>query len=243
MDEAELFKIYAETRDIALRNKIVEQYLFIAEMLAKKFVGRGVEYDDLFQVASLALIKGVERFDATQGVKFSTYITPTITGEIKNYFRDRSRLVHLPRRVNELKLRIRKAAEELAAETGKQPSAREIAEKLGVSEEEVVRVAEAGAVVSLDSPPPESEHGGDFHELVAAADDGALEELERRDVLESAMKGLRPAERAVIECRYLEGLSQTQTAKRLGVSQMYVSRLERKVLEKMRENLRKGMSE
>ncbi len=243
MDEAELFTTYAATHDLALRNKIVERYLYIAEMLAKKFVGRGVEYDDLYQVASLALIKGVERFDPSQGVKFSTFITPTITGEIKNYFRDHSRLVHLPRRVNELKLGIRKAAEELAMETGKQPGAREIASRLGVSEEEVVSIAEAGAVVSLDSPAPESERGGDFHELVAAADDGEIEVMEQRDVLESAMKGLRPCERSVIEYRYLEGLSQTETARRLGVSQMYVSRLERKVLGKLRENLKKGMAE
>ncbi len=243
MQEAELFTTYAATRDVSLRNEIVERYLYIAEMLAKKFVGRGVEYDDLYQVASLALIKGVERFDVSQGVKFSTFITPTITGEIKNYFRDRSRLIHLPRRVNELKLRIRKTAEELLAETGKQPTAREIAARLNVSEEEVVSIAEAGGVVSLDSPVPDSERGGDFHEVVAAADDGALEAVEQRDVLESAMKGLRPAERKVIEYRYLDGLSQTETAKRLGVSQMYVSRLERRVLEKMRETLKKGMAE
>lgn len=243
MDEAELFKTYARSHDLELRNQIVERYLYIAEMLAKKFVGRGVEYDDLYQVASLALIKGVERFDVSLGIKFSTFITPTITGEIKNYFRDRSRLVHLPRRVNELKLNIRKAAEELAAKTGKQPTAREIAAQLGLSEEEVVRVAEAGAVVSLDSPSSESERGGDFHEIVAAEDDGALEALERRDILESAMKDLRPGERSVIEYRYMEGLSQTETAQKLGVSQMYVSRLERKVLEKLRKTLGKVMSE
>ena len=96
MIETELFAAYRRTRDVALRNEIVEKNLYIAEVLAKKFVGRGVEYDDLLQVASLALIKGVDRFDETKGVKFSTFITPTITGEIKNYFRDRGRLVHLP---------------------------------------------------------------------------------------------------------------------------------------------------
>ena len=103
MNERELFSEYRRTRDVALRNEIVERYLYIAAVLAKKFVGRGVDYDDLYQVASLALIKGVERFDETLGLQFSTYITPTITGEIKNYFRDHSRLVHLPRKVSELR--------------------------------------------------------------------------------------------------------------------------------------------
>ena len=90
MNDEELFQKYRETGDIAIRNQIVEKYLYIASVLAKKFVGRGVEYDDLYQVASLALIKGVERFDERKGLKFSTFITPTITGEIKNYFRDQT---------------------------------------------------------------------------------------------------------------------------------------------------------
>ena len=98
MDENQLFQAYRQTHDVRLRNEIAEKYLFIASMIAKKFVGRGVDYDDLFQVASLALLKGIDRFDETKGLKFSTFITPTITGEIKNYFRDRSRLIHLPRR-------------------------------------------------------------------------------------------------------------------------------------------------
>ena len=117
MEDGELFKRYRETGDIADRNRIVEKYLYIASVLAKKFVGRGVEYDDLFQVASLALMKGVERFDESKGLQFSTFITPTITGEIKNYFRDRSRLVHLPRRVAELRVKIKRAADELLTET------------------------------------------------------------------------------------------------------------------------------
>ena len=132
MDETQLFQEYKKTHDVKLRNEIAEKYLFIASMIAKKFVGRGVEYDDLFQVASLALLKGIDRFDETKGLKFSTFITPTITGEIKNYFRDRSRLIHLPRRVAELRVSVKKAEEELTLENGKSPTAKEIAEKLGV---------------------------------------------------------------------------------------------------------------
>ena len=127
MNEEELLRKYRETGDIAIRNQIVEKYLYIASVLAKKFVGRGVEYDDLYQVASLALIKGVERFDERKGLKFSTFITPTITGEIKNYFRDRSRLVHLPRKVSELRVSIKREAEKFLAETGRNATAKELA--------------------------------------------------------------------------------------------------------------------
>ncbi len=241
MQEAELFEKYRESGDIALRNEIVEKYLYIAAMIAGKFAGRGVEYDDLYQVASLALVKGVERFDPAKGVKFSTFITPTITGEIKNYFRDHSRVVHLPRQINELRTSIRKAAEELTVERGHNPTAREIAERLGVSEEDVLSCAEAGGVVSLDRNVSE-EDGMTYHELIAAADD-SLEDFENRDVVRSVLAGLSGAERKLLKYRYGEELSQTETAKRLGVSQMYVSRLERKVLEKLRKTLGKVMSE
>lgn len=236
MDDETLFEQYRATGDLALRNEIVEKYLYIAAVIAKKFAGRGVDYDDLYQVASLALIKGVDRFDPSKGVKFSTFITPTITGEIKNYFRDHSRLIHLPRRVNELRSAMKAAAEELTAEQGRSPSAREIAQRIGVSEEEVVRAAEAGGVVSLDHAVSDEE-GTTFHELLAAEDEGALDRLENRDALLSAMKGLSDGERALLRYRFGEELSQAETAKRLHVSQMYVSRLERKLLTRLRSFL------
>ena len=141
MEDKELFQKYRETGDVSVRNEIVEKYLYIASVLAKKFVGRGVEYDDLYQVAALALIKGVERFDESKGLQFSTFITQTITGEIKNYFRDRSRLVHLPRRVSELRVNLKRASDEIFSETGKNPTAKELAFRLGVTEEEIVRAA------------------------------------------------------------------------------------------------------
>ncbi len=240
MDEKELFEQYRRTRDPALRNEIVERNLYIAAMLAKKFVGRGVEYDDLYQIASLALVKGVDRFDPGRDAKFSTFITPTITGEIKNYFRDRSRLIHLPRRVSELRLEIKKTADKLLSETGKSPTPAELAAALGVTEEEVVSAIEAGAVVSLDRPAEED--GGSYYDVLPARDD-AFERLERRDAVQAALKCLNERELEIVSCRYGEELSQTETAKRLNVSQMYVSRMERKILEKLRENLRKSMAD
>lgn len=242
MDEKELFAQYRATGDIALRNKIVEQYIYIAAMIAKKFVGRGVEYDDLYQVASLALMKGVDRFDENVGVKFSTFITPTITGEIKNYFRDRSRLIHLPRRVAELRTQIKRTADEALSQTGRNPSAREIAERLGVTEEEVVAAMEAGGVVSLDRAVDEDEDGGSFYDILPA-DDSDFERIERKDSLQSAMKILSEEEKKLISYRFGQELSQAETAKRMNVSQMYISRMERKILAKLRENLKKSMAE
>ncbi|MCI8344004.1 MAG: sigma-70 family RNA polymerase sigma factor [Clostridia bacterium] len=243
MEDGELFKRYRETGDIADRNRIVEKYLYIASVLAKKFVGRGVEYDDLFQVASLALMKGVERFDESKGLQFSTFITPTITGEIKNYFRDRSRLVHLPRRVAELRVKIKRAADELLTETGKKPTAQQLAQRLNVTEEEIVRAMEAGAVVSLDrNADQDGEDGMSFYEVLASEDNFA-EQLENRDMVVSAVKKLNDTEKEIIRCRFDEELSQTETARRMGVSQMFVSRMERKILDKLKNDLKKSMAD
>ena len=215
MEDGELFKRYRETGDIADRNRIVEKYLYIASVLAKKFVGRGVEYDDLFQVASLALMKGVERFDESKGLQFSTFITPTITGEIKNYFRDRSRLVHLPRRVAELRVKIKRAADELLTETGKKPTAQQLAQRLNVTEEEIVRAMEAGAVVSLDrNADQDGEDGMSFYEVLASEDNFA-EQLENCDMVVSAVKKLNDTEKEIIRCRFDEELSQTEKKKLL----------------------------
>lgn len=242
MDETELFKTYRETHDVKLRNEIAEKYLFIASMIAKKFVGRGVEYDDLFQVASLALLKGIDRFDETKGLKFSTFITPTITGEIKNYFRDRSRLIHLPRRVAELRVSVKKAEEELALANGKSPTAKEIAEKLGVPEEEVLSCMEAGSVVSLDRPVDGDEDGASFYDVLPDGED-AFERIEQNDAVRRALSSLGETEKKLVAYRFGQELSQAETARRMNVSQMYVSRMERKILQKLREDLKQGMAE
>ena len=240
MDDKELFERYRESGDLALRNEIVEKYLYIAAVLAKKFVGRGVEYDDLYQVASLALMKGVERFDPSKGLRFSTFITPTITGEIKNYFRDHSRMVHLPRKVSELRLAVRRAEEEFLSEEGRKPTVRELAAKVGAAEEEIVRAAEAGNMVSLDKPAEDEEMS--LYDVLPTEDD-AFEQIERKDAVSSALRSLDKTERALVGFRFGEELSQTETAKRMGVSQMYVSRMERKVLSKLKENLKNSMAD
>lgn len=231
-----LFEAYRDKKDIAARDKLVEKYLYIAEILAKKFVGRGIEYDDLFQVASLALLKGIERFDLSLGLEFTTFITPTITGEIKNYFRDKSRMIKLPRKLAALTVEINRAKNEIFSETGKKPTAKELAARLGVSEEEILRAQESKATLSLDAADASDEEGGSRYDYIPDKRD-FFDDFENRESLLSALKTLPETERKLISLRFGEELSQAETAKRLGVSQMFVSRLERKVLAKLKELL------
>ncbi len=233
-----LFERYKESGDIALRNRIAEKYLYIADILAKKFVGRGVEYDDLKQVASLALLRGIDRFDPSMGMQFTTFITPTITGEIKNYFRDKSRMVKVPRRLSEVSAQVKKFAAEYEARNGVKPKVKDIAEGLRLTEEEVVRALEVGGTVSLDGMA--SGEDGETSSLYSllADDEDKYEDFETKETLRAAMKDFSEIEKALVKYRYAEELSQSETAKLLGVSQMFVSRMERKVLAKLKESLK-----
>ncbi len=233
-----LFRQYKESGDVALRNQIAEHYLYIAEILAKKFTGRGVEYDDLYQVAAYALLRGVDRFDPDLGMQFTTFITPTIKGEIKNYFRDKSRVMKFPRRLSETHNAVKRYATEQEAKTGVKPSVREIALALALSEEEVVKAMEIGGTLSLDTI-AQSEEGDDrsLHALVADDEEG-YEAFETKEALLSAMKDFSPTEKMLIKLRFTDSLSQSETAKELGVSQMFVSRMERKLLARLKEQLK-----
>lgn len=234
-----LFKQYKETGDVALRNELAEKHLYIAEILAKKFVGRGVEYDDLKQVAAFALIKGIDRFDPDLGMQFSTFITPTITGEIKNYFRDKSRIVKLPRRLGEISAAVKKFAAEYEAENGEKPSVKAIAKALTLSEEDVVSALEVGGTLSLDGLTAGGEEDTDtsLYSLLGNGEN-QYEEFEVKESLRAAMRDFSAVEKALIKYRFMEELSQSDTARRLGVSQMYVSRMERKLLAKLKERLK-----
>ena len=233
----ELFAEYKRTGDLSLRNKIAENYLYIAEILAKKFVGRGVDYDDLYQVACLALLRGVERFDPGMGMQFTTFITPTVTGEIKNYFRDKSRAVKLPRKFSKLRADVRKRQDELMRATGKNPTTKELAESLGVEEEDVLRAMEMGGVVSLDSMANAEEDERSLYDVLPS-DENPFENFEDRDALRAAMRDFSDTEKELLRLRYGMGLSQVVTAEKLHVSQMFVSRMERKIIQKLRDKLR-----
>ena len=238
----EWFSRYKQTGDIEIRNKIAEKYLYIADILAKKFVGRGVEYDDLKQVASYALLRGIDRFDPAMGMQFTTFITPTITGEIKNYFRDKSRMVKLPRRLGELHMAAKKFATDYEAEHGVKPSVAIIAQKLGATAEDVVKALEVGGTISLDSMAAETDESEErsLYSLLPT-DEDKYEQFELKETIRAAMQDFSETERRLIKLRYIDSLSQNETAKRLGVSQMFVSRMERKLLLKLKERLKNSI--
>ncbi len=232
----ELFTKYRETGDVAIRNKIAEKYLYIAEILAKKFVGRGVPYEDLVQEATMYLLEAIDGFDETRGLQFSTFATPTITGKLKNYFRDHARLMKVPRKLSELNLEIRRFSEKYLSENGVMPSIRIIATALNTPEEEVITALEIGTTVSIDSQIGGDEDGRTLGDLIPAQDNG-FEALELRETLAAAMADLPEFERKIIQLRFIDELSQTETAARLNISQMTVSRAERKILAKLKERL------
>lgn len=234
----ELFRKYRATGDTAIRNELIEKYMYVAEILAKKFSGRGVEYDDLLQVASEALISGVEKFDPELGYMFTTFITPTITGVIRNYFRDYSNSVKVPRKLYALSAKVNAYASDYYKEKGVKPTIRQIATALGESEEAVIEAMEYHSPISLDSTVSGNDSDAPLYDVIAD-ERNPFENFEDWESLKTEIAKLDPIERKVITLRYVDGKSQAQTGKILGVSQMFVSRAERKIMEKLREALLK----
>jgi RNA polymerase sigma-B factor len=222
----EQFVAYAASRDPGLRDELVEAHLGLAEYLARRFANRGEALDDLVQVASLGLIKAVDRFDPTRGAEFSTYATHTIVGELKRHFRDKGWAVRAPRRMQELYLRLGKVVATLGQQLGRSPTIAELATEVNVSEEEVLEALEAGQAyrsTSLDAPAGADE--GDTLGARLGGEDPSLEDAERRVTLSPMLAQLPPREQLILHMRFFEGLTQSEIATRLGISQMHVSRL------------------
>lgn len=235
-DAEALLREYRLRPDPALAERIVKDHLYIARIIARRFSGRGVEYDDLFQVASLALYKSIDRFDPERGVKFATFVTPNMVGEVKNYFRDRSRAIRLPRRGMKLLQEMEESRAALAQRLRRQPTADELAGELGVPLEDVIEALELrGAVrpVSLDALPAEDDESAPLSAFLGIEEAG-YDDFERRDLLRRALDRLDPAQRDLIRQRFFQGMSQREVAEGLGVSQMWVSRAERKALDALR---------
>ncbi|MDE6558137.1 MAG: sigma-70 family RNA polymerase sigma factor [Clostridia bacterium] len=234
----ELFREYRKTGDINIRNQLIENYIYVAEILAKKFSGRGVEYDDLLQVASEALISGVERFDPDLGNLFTTYITPTITGIIRNYFRDYSRSVRVPRKLYALSAKVKQAVNEFYKEHGFKPTVKQLAAQLSESEESIIEAMECHAPVSLDTTVKGDDSDVPLYEYIADRRN-SFESFEDREALKTEIAKLSQTEQEVVSLRFIKGKSQAETGRILGVSQMFVSRAERRIVEKLREALSK----
>ncbi|MFF3907424.1 RNA polymerase sigma factor SigF [Streptomyces sp. NPDC001848] len=221
-----------------LRNQLVRMHLPLVEHLARRFRNRGEPLDDLTQVATIGLIKSVDRFDPERGVEFSTYATPTVVGEIKRHFRDKGWAVRVPRRLQELRLALTTATAELSQQHGRSPTVHELAEKLAISEEEVLEgleSANAYSTLSLDVPDTDDESPAVADTL--GAEDEALEGVEYRESLKPLLEDLPPREKRILLLRFFGNMTQSQIAQEVGISQMHVSRLLARTLAQLRDKL------
>ena len=231
---------YQRTHDPRLRDRLVELNADLVHLIARRFAKRGEPLEDIEQVGFVGLINAIERFDPTLDNEFSTFATPTIAGEIQRYFRDRSWAVRVPRRLQENHLRVRSAEEQLQNELGRSPSITEIGQRTGLEVEDVLaalEVAPAQHAMSLQSMVSAgADDGGTLGERIGREDEN-LERVEMKEVLEQAMTHLTPRERQIMALRFIDQLPQTEVAKRLGISQMHVSRLQRAAVERLRSDL------
>lgn len=230
-----LLERYAAGRDPALRDELFERYLPLARAVARKFSGRGVETEDLEQVAGMALLKALERFDPARGFRFVTYAVPTITGDVRNYLRDRSGLMRMPRDTRQRLYQMTQEQERFEREHLRAPTATELAERMDIAPEAflaLLSLRSQNEAVSLDTPVGEE---GDtcLSDLLGSADD-RFERMERSEWAQWLLSKVGETERELLTLRYRDGLGQRETAKRLGISQMQVSRLERRALSRLR---------
>ncbi|MFN2466491.1 MAG: SigB/SigF/SigG family RNA polymerase sigma factor [Candidatus Dormibacteria bacterium] len=237
-----MFRAFHESGDEVARQKLVDAYTNLVYFLARKFAGRGEPLEDIVQIGFVGLLLAIERFDPDRGLEFSTFATPTIVGEIKRYFRDKSWAIRIPRRLQEMNQRARLAGEKLQAQLGRAPSVQELAEAMGVETEEILEAYEASPAqqtVPLESGPESTPDGDDGRALAdrLGSTDSNLERVEMRDLLGSAMNHLTPRERQIMYLRFVEELPQSEVATRLGISQMHVSRLQRAAVEHLRSRL------
>lgn len=238
----ELFKRYKETGDEQAREQLVLAHLNLARFLASKFKNRGESLDDLVQVATIGLIKAIDRFDISRGLEFTTFATPTIMGEIKRHFRDKGWSVRVPRRLQELSAKVTQVSDKLTEKLQRSPSVDEIAQALGVSVDEVLEAMESAhaySSVSLDVPQGDDDDGTQSSTVIDkyALVDEDLESSDDRIVLEQAIKDFSEREQQIIRMRFLEGFTQVEIAQKLQISQVQVSRLLRKTLQKFQEKL------
>lgn len=231
----------AEDERAELRGKLVDQYIGLVEFLARRFRNRGEPLEDLVQVGTIGLLKAIDRFDLEREVEFSTYATPTVVGELKRHFRDKGWAVRVPRRLQELHLELSKIVSALGQELGRSPTVAEIAQAAGTNEESVLEgleIAQAYNFTSLDAPIDSDDAGSTSFADQLGAEDDQLENLEYRAALAPEMAKLPERERQILFLRFFKGLTQSEIADRLGISQMHVSRLLNRTLIRLREALR-----
>ena len=241
-----LLRRYHEQGDLAARDELIEQYLSLVRSLARRYAYRGEQLDDLVQIGAIGLIKAIDRFDMSRGVELTTYATPNIIGEIKRHFRDKGWAVRVPRGLQELSVQLSKLVEQLTVHLSRSPTIAEIAKEAGVEEELVLEAIESGRAyssVSLSAGAIGDEEGElDPLETIGTVEH-EYEVSEDRAMLAPGFRVLDERERRILHLRFFEGLTQSQIAEQVGISQMHVSRLIRRALEKIREEIAENEDE
>ncbi len=230
-----LLEQYAVTRSPALRDELIESYLPLARAVARRFEGRGAEREDLQQVASIALMKAVERFEPERGFRFVTYAIPTIAGDVRNYLRDKASGMRVPRDARQKLFKMQQIREQFEREHMREPSARELADAMQITPDELLMLLDLRNqtdVTSLDAPVSDDSEA-DLSAMLGVTDTG-FEQVEQAQWMSWILSKVDDKERQLLTLRYRDRLGQRETAKRLGVSQMQVSRMERRVLARLR---------
>jgi RNA polymerase sigma-B factor len=240
VDDKILLRRYHEDGDLQAREQLIEQYMSLVRSLARRYSYRGEQLEDLVQIGAIGLIKAIDRFDLERGVELTTYATPNIIGEIKRHFRDKGWSVRVPRGLQELNVQLSRLVEQLTVQFSRSPTIPELAKAAGVEEEEVLEALESGrAYTSLSLSVGGG--GGEDDDLdpleSLGTEEHQYEVSEDRAVLAPGFKALDQRERQILQLRFFEGLTQSQIAQQVGMSQMHVSRLIRRSLEKIRETI------
>ena len=238
--ELQIFNEYAAHPTIELRNEIVEKNLYMVDILIRKYLGKGVDYDDLYQVGAIALVNAVERFDPTKGFEFRSFATPTILGEIKKYFRDKEWSLKVPRRMKEIAGKVQEIKDALTAQNGRVPSIEEISEMTGFTHEQIMQAmesAKAYGTYSLESAVSDDDSEAAALEKYIGFEDSGYERIELGEIINNVLTGFSDTYRYIFKQRFIEGKSQSEIAEKLGVSQMTVSRSEKAIVENFRKEL------
>jgi RNA polymerase sigma-B factor len=235
-----LLRRYHEEGDLAAREQLIEQYMSLVRSLARRYSYRGEQLEDLVQIGAIGLIKAIDRFDLSRGVELTTYATPNIIGEIKRHFRDKGWSVRVPRGLQELNVQLSRLIEQLTVQLGRSPTIAELAKAAGVDEEEVLEALESGRAYSSLSLSSGSgpDDNGEVDPLEAiGSEEHQYSVSEDRAMLAPGFRVLDDRERKILHLRFFDGLTQSQIAAQIGISQMHVSRLIRRSLEKIREEI------
>jgi RNA polymerase sigma-B factor len=239
-DDKMLLRRYHDQGDLQAREELIERYMSLVRSLARRYSYRGEQLDDLVQIGAIGLIKAIDRFDLDRGVELTTYATPNIIGEIKRHFRDKGWSVRVPRGLQELNVQISKLIEQQTVQLGRSPTIPELAEAAGVEEEAVLEALESGRAyssVSLSTGGSSDEEGEVDPLDSLGTEEHEYEVSEDRAVLAPGFKVLDQRERRILHLRFFRGMTQSQIAEQIGISQMHVSRLIRRSLEKIREEI------